>query len=62
LMKTLNQLAEFFGVDRQAAVSRELTKLHEENVTGTLEELIDHFTTGTLKGEFVIVVGGQPKK
>ncbi len=59
LMKTLELFAATFGPDRKAAVSRELSKLHEENVRGTLAELIAHFTTSTVKGEFVIIVGGK---
>ncbi len=59
LLKTLNQLAEHLGLDREASVSRELTKLYEETVNGTLEEIIKHFETGTIKGEFVIIVKGK---
>ena len=59
LLKTLTQLAEFFGPDRLASVSRELTKLFEETVNGTLQELITHFSAKTIKGEIVIVVGGK---
>ncbi len=62
LVKTLTQFAELFGVDREAAVSRELTKKFEENVRGTLQELIDHFSTGEVKGEIVIVLSGKPRK
>ena len=58
LLKTLELFASTFGSDRKAAVSRELTKLYEENVRGTLAELIAHFTISTIKGEIVIVVGG----
>ncbi|NCA84780.1 MAG: 16S rRNA (cytidine(1402)-2'-O)-methyltransferase [Clostridia bacterium] len=59
LLKTLQQLAEHCGTDRQASVSRELTKIYEETVRGTLESVIEHFTTGIIKGEFVIVVAGK---
>ncbi len=59
LVKTLTQLAEFFGNDRKASVSRELTKLYEENARGTLEELIRHFSEKTVKGEIVIIVEGS---
>lgn len=62
LLKTLEQLAEAFGPDRQACVSRELTKLHEENVRGQLSELIDYYQTNPLKGEIVLVVAGKPEK
>ncbi len=59
LLKTLEQLAQHFGEDRNASVSRELTKIYEETVRGTIRELITHFTAGTLKGEFVLVVEGK---
>ncbi len=62
LLKTLGQLAEAFGADRLACVSRELTKLHEENVRGTLAELIDYYQTNTLKGEIVLTVAGKNPK
>jgi 16S rRNA (cytidine1402-2'-O)-methyltransferase len=60
LIKTLEQIAEFFGNDRPASVSRELTKLFEETIRGSLAEIIRHFSSqsGLLKGEFVIVVAG----
>lgn len=62
LIKTLTQLAEVCGSDRNASVSRELTKVYEETKNGTLEEIITYFSTeGTIKGEFVIVVEGQTK-
>jgi len=57
LLKTLSQLIEHFGADRPASVSRELSKLHEENARGTLEELLNHFQSKTVKGEIVLVVG-----
>ncbi len=59
IIKTLTQLAEFLGSDRQASVSRELTKMFEETVNGTLAELIQHFTEKPPKGEFVLVVQGK---
>ncbi|MDP4281401.1 MAG: 16S rRNA (cytidine(1402)-2'-O)-methyltransferase [Bacteroidota bacterium] len=59
LVKTLEQLAEFFGPERYASVSRELTKIHEENARGNLAELIQHFSSKTVKGEIVIVVEGK---
>ncbi|OOG70706.1 16S rRNA (cytidine(1402)-2'-O)-methyltransferase [Algoriphagus sp. A40] len=62
LIKTLDQLSEAFGSDRQACVSRELSKLHEENVRGTLAELISYYETNLLKGEIVLVVAGKPEK
>jgi 16S rRNA (cytidine1402-2'-O)-methyltransferase len=62
LLKTLEQLAENLGNERKACVSRELSKLHEENARGTLNELIQHFSSKTIKGEIVIVVQGKDKK
>lgn len=59
LLKALDQFIEFVGEDRQASVSRELTKMHEETVNGTLVELKEHFTNGTVKGEIVIVIDGK---
>ena len=62
LTKTLAQLAESFGGERQASVSREISKIYEETVRGTLSELTEHFTQNSPKGEIVIVVAGAPKK
>jgi len=60
LMKTLEQLKEYLGPERQASVSRELTKMYEETVNGTVEEIIAHFAAKTtIKGEIVIVVAGK---
>ncbi len=56
LQKTLVQFAEVFGNDRQASVSRELTKIYEETIRGSLNELITHFRDKKVKGEIVIVV------
>ncbi len=58
LVKALTQFAEFFGEARQASVSREISKIHEETVRGTLAELIAHFTANEPRGEIVIVVAG----
>ncbi|HHT22403.1 MAG TPA: 16S rRNA (cytidine(1402)-2'-O)-methyltransferase [Bacteroidales bacterium] len=58
VLKTLIQFAEIFGADRKASVSREISKIYEETVRGTLAELVTHFTEHPPKGEFVIVVGG----
>lgn len=58
LVKTLEQFAEFFGEDRQASVCREISKLHEESVRGTLAEIIDHFKQTEPRGEIVVVVAG----
>ena len=58
-LKTLQQFAEVFGEDRQAATCREISKIHEECLRGTLAELIEHFKTTAPKGEFVIIVAGK---
>jgi 16S rRNA (cytidine1402-2'-O)-methyltransferase len=58
LVKCLEQLAEFMSPERRACVSRELSKLFEENRRGTLTELIEYFNSKTVKGEIVIVVEG----
>ena len=58
LLKTLTQFAEYFGTERQATVSREISKLHEETVRGSLAELIEHFTAAEPRGEIVIVLAG----
>src|SRR3712207_4547556 len=55
LLKTLNQFVECFGAERPASVSREISKLHEETVRGTLGELVEHFTAIEPRGEIVIV-------
>lgn len=59
LIKTLEQLVEFFGPDRQVSVSRELTKLHEETRTGAVYEVLEHFKKKDVKGEIVIVIDGK---
>ena len=59
LLKTLQQFSEFFGQDRQACVCREISKVHEEAVRGSLGELAAHFTEKEPKGEIVIVVAGN---
>lgn len=59
LVKTLTQLAEYFGDKRPASVSREISKVHEETVRGTLNELVHHFTENEPKGEIVLIVGGK---
>lgn len=61
LLKTLNQFKEFFGEDRQVSVSRELTKMHEENIRGTVVEVIEYYNNHTIKGEIVMVVHGVEK-
>ncbi|MCQ2204628.1 MAG: 16S rRNA (cytidine(1402)-2'-O)-methyltransferase [Bacteroidales bacterium] len=62
LVKTLQQLAEVMGNDRRASVSREISKIHEETVRGTLAELVDHFTECPPKGEIVMIVEGLNRK
>lgn len=59
LIKTLEQLSEVLGSDRKASVSRELTKIHQETINGSLEELINYYKNNTLKGELVIVIAGK---
>ena len=62
LVKALEQLIEFLGATRQASVSRELTKMFEENKRGSLQELLDYFKSKTIKGEIVIVIEGNKNK
>ncbi len=59
LLKTLNQLVEFFGDDRNVSVSKEISKLHETHYRGTLNEVITHLETTPIKGEFVICLAGK---
>jgi len=59
LLKTLTQFQEYFGEERLVSVSRELTKLYEETVRGTITEVLTHFENKAPKGEFVIVVSGK---
>jgi 16S rRNA (cytidine1402-2'-O)-methyltransferase len=61
LLKTLGQLIEYFGAQRKASVSRELTKIYEETVKGPLEEVLAHFNSKEVKGEIVIIVEGKGK-
>jgi 16S rRNA (cytidine1402-2'-O)-methyltransferase len=58
LARALEEFALHFGAERQASISRELTKIYEETIRGTLAELISYYQTHTLKGEFVIVISG----
>lgn len=62
LVKTLTQLSENMGIDRRVSVSREISKLHEETVRGTLAEVISHFSMNDPKGEIVIVLAGLNDK
>ena len=62
VVKTLTQLAEFLGEERLASVSREISKLHEETIRGTLKEIISHFSVNEPRGEFVLIIAGKEKK
>jgi 16S rRNA (cytidine1402-2'-O)-methyltransferase len=59
VLKTLEQFREFMGPTRKVSVSRELTKMFEETINGTLDEVINHFTAKEPKGEFVIILAGK---
>ncbi len=59
IVKSLEQMAEYFGPDRLVSVSRELTKIHEETVNDTLDELAKYFEAKGAKGEFVVIVDGK---
>lgn len=62
LLKTLEQLFDLCGDKRRVSVSREITKKFEETVTGTLAEVLQHFTSHAIKGEFVVVLEGLNSK
>ena len=62
VVKTLEQFAEAFGPSRQVSVCREISKIHEESVRGSLEEVIAHFKETPPKGEIVIVLAGVSEK
>lgn len=59
LVKALEQFIQYFGENRKASVSRELSKLHEETARGTLKELAEYFKKAVVKGEIVIIVAGK---
>lgn len=59
VLKTLQQFSEAFGPDRQVSCCREISKVHEESVRGTLQEVIAHFQEHEPRGEFVIVLAGK---
>ena len=59
LLKLLDQLEEVLGLERRISVSRELTKLHEETITGEIPEVKEHFKQNTIKGEFVVVIDAK---
>lgn len=62
VLKTLTQLAEYMGEERYAATCREISKIYEETLRGTLRELITHFSVNVPKGEFVIIISGKPEQ
>ena len=62
LLKTLTQFIEYFGGERNISISRELSKLHEETIRGSVTELLKHFEAKPVKGELVIVVAGNKEK
>ena len=59
LVKTLSEFATYFGEDRQICVSRELSKMHEENRRGTVKEVLAHFEKIAPRGEIVVIVAGK---
>jgi len=59
LLKTLGQFKEYFEIDRPVSVSRELTKMYEETIRGTVAEVLEHYTQKPPKGEIVIIVSGK---
>lgn len=60
LLKTLKDFMDHFGADRKLSVSREITKLHEENIRGTVQEIMAYYESKPPKGEIVLVVAGRP--
>lgn len=62
VLKTLKQFRDIFGGERQVSVAREISKLHEEHVRGTLDEAVGHFEETEPRGEFVIVLAGKENK
>ena len=61
ILKLINDLMDFLGEDRKASISRELSKIYQENIRGTLKELYDKLENINIKGEFVIVIDGKKK-
>lgn len=59
LVKTLGDLLQHFGAQRKCSVSRELTKMFEETIRGTIAEVLEHFASKQVKGEIVIVIQGS---
>jgi 16S rRNA (cytidine1402-2'-O)-methyltransferase len=62
LNKTLAEFVLYFGPERSVSVSRELSKLHEETIRGSAEDVLKHFEAKPAKGEIVVVVGGKSNK
>lgn len=62
LVKTLEQMSEAFGAERECSVAREISKIHEQHHRGTLAELLEYFSKNEPKGEIVMVVAGAPQK
>ncbi len=62
LLKTLTQFMEYFGAERKVSVCREISKVHEESVRGTLSEVVEHFTKTEPRGEIVVVLAGKDEK
>ena len=62
LNRTLEHIAEFFGPERKIAVTREISKIHEETLRGEVQELIRHFSESSPKGDFVVVISGSKNK
>jgi len=62
ILKTLKDFVNYFGADRRISVSREISKLHEETIRGTVDEILAHFENKAPKGEFVIIVEGKNEK
>ena len=61
LLKTLTKFSEVFGLERKVSVSRELTKIYEETINGSLEEVMTYFSNKKIKGEIVIILAGKGK-
>ena len=59
LVKTLTQFIEYFGPERQVSVCREISKIHEESVRGTLTEVLEHFKANEPRGEIVVILNGK---
>jgi 16S rRNA (cytidine1402-2'-O)-methyltransferase len=59
LLKTLSNFADYFGEDRKISVSREISKLHEETIRGSIKEVLEHYTAKPPKGEIVVVLAGK---